>query len=124
MPSEFARVRVARSVDHYIDYWCDDDYYSWLTFGKSEVCHLTLARGTWELDISRTFVPTLHGLAMLFLFSYTLRHAFARDSTSEAATPVEQQVRSPIEIMEVGESKVSEEVAQDLKKLLQDKTGE
>ena len=120
MPSEFAKVRVACSLDHYIDYWCDSNDYSWLTFGKSGVCHFTLARGTWELNISGAFVPTLHGLAMLYLFSYALRHAVARESTSEASTPVEQQVRSPIENMGVRDSRVSNEVAQDLKKLLED----
>ena len=41
MPSEFAKVRVARSLDQYIDYWCDSNDYSWLTFGKSGVCHFT-----------------------------------------------------------------------------------
>ena len=127
MRNDLARYRVARSVDHYIDYWFDTEHYRFLNLGRSEVCHLTLAHGTWELDISRAHFPTLHGLAMLFLFSYALRHAMAQEKvTVEVTRPTheQQQVRSPIEVMGLRDSKVSDEVAQDLKKLFQATNGE
>ena len=119
MPNELANYRVPRSLDRAIDYWCDNDYYSYLTLGRPEVCHLTLAGGNWEVDISRAFIPTLHGLAMLFLFSYALRHAMARKSTRTTVVTV-QQVQTPMDVLRVRDSKVSEEVAKDLKDLLQD----
>lgn len=117
MPIEQAKYRVPRSLDRSIDYWCDNHYYGGLVFGKPEVCHLTLAGGRWEIDISRAFVPTLHGLAMLFLFSYALRHAMARETSTPPAVP-EQQVQTPMDVLRVRDSRVSNEVAQDLKKLL------